>query len=184
MRNTPERCYEGKPRPASTWVRLHRARAAIRSGVTDGDQGPCTRAGCARSQCHRRPRGRRSYATPLGVPTIARPDVVAGATEVGQLGQCVKPVVELGQVVVALPPPPAPLGVPADGFEILPCRPRRVTMWISTKHPEQSLATITRTAAYEGNSDTPALAGVQGRRHRRGRGPGDRESGQPAFRAG
>jgi hypothetical protein len=53
-------------------------------------------------------------------------DVIAGSPEAGHFGQGVKSPVELGQVGVALPPPPVALGVLADDLEIVPCRPREL----------------------------------------------------------
>ena len=61
---------------------------------------------------------------PLGVPAIAGSDVIAGSPEAGHFGQGVKSPVALGQLGVALLPPAVALGAPADGVEILPCRPR------------------------------------------------------------
>ena len=98
--------------------RLVRARA-----VTDDDQGPCTRAGCGRSRCRRPLRGRRSYATPRRTG-----DSPAGCRRRSDRGWAFLPEREMGgrvgSVGVALPPPPTALGVPADGVEILSCRPR------------------------------------------------------------
>jgi len=94
-------------------------------GVKNGDQGPCVRAGCARSRCRRPPRGRRLYGTPRRTG-----DSRVGCHRRLARGWAFRPGREIagrvGSVGVALPPPPVALGAPTDGLEILPCRPREL----------------------------------------------------------